>query len=143
MNDKLATELTSLWRAGAVELPQAAAEFAQAAAELHGTALREPAAFERSSGGTGELHPEWVKLRNTLQDRVLVTTHDRLLNAGAALTKVCETFAGQDETILAALNRFIEDIENGPEPARPPAGPSTAPSHTDAHPAVPQRTQSS
>ncbi|MEV0649458.1 hypothetical protein AB0I28_29795 [Phytomonospora sp. NPDC050363] len=129
-------DLEALWRSGAVDLPTVAIQYAEAAAKTHASAVGESSAFSRSEGGMGPLHPVFKRLRDTFQDRVLVRTHDNLISAGRALTKIADGFATTDRLNAAQLNEYADfktGIETGPAYERPPSVPE-APSSGDPHP---------
>lgn len=128
MNDTFAAELERLWKAGAVDLPNGAIAFAQAAAEIHTTGTRETDAFARRAGGMGDLHGEWTKLRNTLQDNIFGPSHDNLLHAGETLARLADDYAAADDTARTSLDKYKAN-------AQPPSRIPDAPKHTDAHPA--------
>ncbi|MGH8794832.1 MAG: hypothetical protein ACRDXX_19585 [Stackebrandtia sp.] len=143
MNDdssrNLHSDLESLYDAGAVRLPQVAAQYAKVAQALHKTALSEESAFTRSIGGPlGPLYYAWTALRDTMQDEVAVKSHDNLVAAGEALTQISEGFADQDHLNARYLGQFrdhVENIDDEPVPDdRPPEHMPDAPSTSDDHP---------
>lgn len=129
-------DVEELWRAGAVHLPTVAVQYAGAAQAIHSSAVSEDAAFSRSEGGMGPLHPVFKRLRDAFQDRVLVQTHANLIAAGTALTKIADGFATTDHLNATQLQEYADfktGIETGPDYERPPTVPN-APKSGDPHP---------
>ncbi|HIV58890.1 MAG TPA: hypothetical protein H9902_13140 [Candidatus Stackebrandtia faecavium] len=111
MNGDVNVELEKLWRAGAVDLPQAAAAFQAGATEIEQSREAADAAFKRSGGGMGSLYPEWEKLRNTLQANILTKSHENLLKAGETLTHIANDFVAGDEELMAELRNIQQNAE--------------------------------
>lgn len=139
-------DLTELWQAGAVKLPQVAGQYAEMARALHASALSESGAFgERSIPGApsyatwgGPLAAVWRSLRNLVQDDIAVRSHQNLLAAGRVLVDIANGYATTDYLNADEVGSFqqaIEDYENSPNPdRRPPPSVTTAPTSLDPHP---------
>ena len=112
MNGDVNVELEKLWRAGAVDLPQAAAAFQAGATEIEQSQSEANAAFKRSGGGMGSLYPEWEKLRNTLQANILIKSHENLLKAGETLTHIANDYVAGDEELMAELRHIQQSTED-------------------------------
>lgn len=131
-------DLLDLWEAGAVKLPQVAAQYAELAQRLHQTGLSEGAAFSRSTGGLGRLHAAWTSLRDTIQDDIVVRSYGNLLAAGRVLTQIAEAYATADYLNADEVGQYrqaITGIQNSPNPdGRPPSYVPDAPTSDDPHP---------
>ncbi|HEY8471737.1 MAG TPA: hypothetical protein VIL37_03770 [Natronosporangium sp.] len=139
-------DLTELWQAGAVKLPQVAAQYAEMARELHATALSESHAFgQRTIPGApsyatwgGPLLSVWSNLRDMVQDDIAVRSYDNLIRAGQVLVDIANGYATTEYLNTSELSQYheaIEDYEHHPNPdRRPPAYIPEAPSTTDPHP---------
>jgi hypothetical protein len=131
-------DLIDLWEAGAVKLPQVAAQYAELAQRLHQTGLSEGAAFSRSTGGLGPLHATWTSLRDTIQNEIVVRSYHNLLAAGNVLTQIAAAYATTDHLNAGEVGQYqqaITDIQNSPNPdGRPPSYVPDAPTSNDPHP---------
>jgi hypothetical protein len=131
-------DLTDLWRAGAVQLPQVAVQYSEMARALHKTGLSDEAAFRRSTGGYGPLYTAWTGLRNTIQNDVAARSYDNLVASGGALTQIAGAYATTDHLSAEQVGQYqqaVEDIEHSVNPDRsPPAYVPDAPRSTDPHP---------
>jgi hypothetical protein len=149
MAQVLVDDLTDLWDAGAVKLPQVAAQYAAVAQALHQSALSEDQAFQPRSSipyvtsqnvclGPGPLHAVWVSLRSLMQDEVAVRTYNNLLAAGRALTQIADGYATTEYLNADQVGQYhdaIEDIQQSPNPnGRPPDQVPDAPASSDPHP---------
>jgi hypothetical protein len=115
--------LTELWQAGAVKLPQVAVQYTELARDLHKTGLSQEAAFRRSIGGLGKLYYEWTRLRNLIQDEIAVRSHENLAMAGEALVMIANSYATTDHLSREQMEKYedhIERIETGEDYRRPP-----------------------
>jgi hypothetical protein len=131
-------DLVDLWEAGAVKLPQVAVQYAELAQTLHQTGLSESAAFSRSTGGLGPLHPVWTGLRTTIQDKIVVGSYRNLIAAGRVLTEIAAAYATTDHLNadqLGQYQRAITGIQNSANPdGRPPSYVPDPPTSDDPHP---------
>lgn len=138
-------DLTELWNAGAVQLPAVAVQYAALAQALHRTALPQDAAFRRSIGGGSRLPTAWTSLRNLVQDEIAVRSHENLVKAGEALTKIADSYATTDflneaqirayETEIEGIGNGVVRLDDGTERERtPPPDVPDAPSSSDPHP---------
>lgn len=141
MNDVSVDDLTELYRAGAVKMPQVAVQYSEMAQELHKTALSETAAFSRSIGGLGPLYSAWTNLRDIAQGQIAVTSHENFIAAGEVLATIATNYANTDNLNAAELNEY-QDFVSGisdpgsdlPDYERPPAYIPDAPDPDDPHP---------
>ena len=141
MTEVSVDDLTELYRAGAVKMPKVAVQYAEMAERLHKTALSETGAFARTGGGLGPLHPVWTQLRNLVQSRIAVRSHDRILAAGEVLTKIADAFATADNLNgedLAEYEEYVTTVTESPsslpENDKPPLYVPDAPAPGDPHP---------
>ncbi|MGH8793699.1 MAG: hypothetical protein ACRDXX_13780 [Stackebrandtia sp.] len=131
----LSADLEKLWKAGAVRLPHAAAKFGEAAQAVH----RSHQSVDEAFGGSS-IKSEWTQLCQTLQNRILATTRNRLVTAGEALVKVAHDYAETDADAAAHLygtkdeDGVVEKAENNDDyRERPPGNIPEAPEYDDPH----------
>jgi hypothetical protein len=131
-------DLKELWHCGAVKLPLIAVQYSEMAGGLHDTGMSQDAAFGREgyspTGGTytasGRLGAEWTRLRNLVQDDIAVRSHNNLVKAGEALTRIADSYATTDylnADQIDQYNDYIESIESSDDSyRRPPYVPDAA-----------------
>lgn len=137
MGDYVQTDLTSLYSAGAVTLPQAANKFAKAAQELHKTGEAESNCFKSFGKGDGvsALSTAFSSLRNKAQDEVLCATANNLNKAGQALCQIASDYSEVDGQSKDNLDKYKEHLKDKKTPGaeRPPDSQEDAPESTDPH----------
>lgn len=131
--------LEELWRVGAVNLPNVAVQYSEAAIEVHKCGLSDNQLFNRSEGGMSPLSKVFIPMRNEFQDKVLVKTQTSLQNAGTVVCKIADSFATTDFLTADKLNEYSvykEDINDGKygEDDQPPSYIPSPPKSTDPHP---------
>lgn len=142
----VAGELTKLWRAGAYTLPEAAAQYGDAGRKADWTTGFDESGFLRTHvdgevtqpmgvdqpieiTGLGKLQPQWTRLRDTLQNRIIHKTRENLVKAGEALIQIANDYADRDTAARTALDKEQRELEA----AGPPIVPE-APTHTTPKP---------
>lgn len=128
-------DVNELWRIGAVDLPTVAAQYSEAASQIHRTALNDSAMFT-TSDGLSALHDPFTQVRDLLQDQVFVKSSQRCGTAGKAVTQIADSFATADYLNSRDLQRYEdykEDRETGSPEDQPPYVPPP-PKSTDPHP---------
>jgi hypothetical protein len=114
----LAADLSQLWAAGKVDLPQIADVYTRLNRDLAGTADGDADAFgvgyapKGSGGSAGELYQKWSALRDMLQD-ALGQSALGAEAAGAALVAIADTYAAND---TEAATELRATWRNGPPP---------------------------
>ena len=135
--ENIQTELTSLYKMGAVTFPHGANGFADAASQLHKTGEEQEMTFKSFGDGSGvtALSEAFSSLRNMMQDEVLVATSNNLTKAGQALVQIATDYSNVDDEAkndLEQVKKYLAD-EGTPEGSRPPDEQKDAPSSDDPH----------
>lgn len=130
-----------LWEAGAVKMPTIGDQYAEAAIEVHRSAMSADRAFARS-GGNGALYKALTDLRNLFQDKVLVKSSDNCVAAGEALMKIADSFATADYLNAAEIEEYNDnkdEVRNSDSPSERPPEVRDAPGSEDPHPDADQQ----
>ncbi len=125
-------DLEELWKAGAVNMQYVAGQFSQGAINLHKAGVSEDSVFD---GADPELTAAWSRLRNMLQDKVLVKSYSNCSKSGNALANIAISISKQDTDNRDELQKIIKQTENSDvEDDRPPSYVPKAPKSGDEHP---------
>lgn len=145
----VAGELTKLWKAGAYTLPNAAAQYGRAGGSVNKTGGSDESAFARTqvdgnfmepmgpdmaleNTNLGKLQPQWTRLRDTLQNRIIHQTRENLVKAGEALVQVANDYAERDDEARDALDKETQKLR-GHEPVVPGAPTHHTPKPKDSY----------
>ncbi|ADD45630.1 hypothetical protein [Stackebrandtia nassauensis] len=144
----VAGELTKLWKAGAYTLPEAAAQYGDAGQKSGWTTGFDESGFLRTSVSgrvtapmgvdqplehtdLGKLQPQWTRLRDTLQNRIIHKTRANLVKAGEALMQIADDYADRDGRARDAIDREREQLDKIGPPVVPDAPTHTTPKPKD------------